>query len=135
MFLYKTYNIINSDNYDCLLLAIALVTGKSVVRLKGAIKMDINFKKIAIFAGGTIFGSVGLKLLGSKDARKVYAHTTAAVLRAKESVMTTVTKIQESADDILAEGKDINEMRSQAAEKEIVEDAAETQEAEEVAKK
>ena len=37
--------------------------------------------KIALFAGGALFGSAGLKLLGSRDARKVYTHVTAAALR------------------------------------------------------
>ncbi len=36
--------------------------------------------KIALFLGGTLFGSAGLKILGSRDARKVYTHVTAAVL-------------------------------------------------------
>ena len=51
--------------------------------------MDI--KKIALFAAGTLFGSAGFKLLSSKDAKKVYTHATAAVLRAKDCVMETVT--------------------------------------------
>lgn len=33
--------------------------------------------KIALFVGGTLFGSAGFKLLGSKDAKKAYAHVTA----------------------------------------------------------
>ena len=32
--------------------------------------------KVALFIGGTLFGSAGLKLLGSRDARKVYSHVT-----------------------------------------------------------
>ena len=35
------------------------------------------------------------KVLASKDARKVYTNCTAAVLRAKESVLETTTKVQE----------------------------------------
>ena len=46
----------------------------------------MNWVKLGIFAGGVAFGSVGLKLLGSKDAKKVYAQVTAATLRAKESL-------------------------------------------------
>lgn len=69
--------------------------------------MDI-YKKIALFAGGALFGSAGIKLLTSRDAKKVYAHTTAAALRVKESVMETVTTAQENAADILADAKDIN---------------------------
>ncbi|MFR2154439.1 MAG: DUF6110 family protein [[Eubacterium] siraeum] len=69
----------------------------------------MNWVKLGIFAGGVAFGSVGLKLLGSKDAKKVYAQVTAATLRAKESVMKTVTNVKENAGDILADAKDINE--------------------------
>ncbi len=70
------------------------------------------YSKLACFAGGTLFGSAGLKLLSSKDAKKIYVHVTAAGLRAKDSVMETVTAVQESAADILASAKDLNEERS-----------------------
>ena len=40
----------------------------------------MNWVKLGIFAGGVAFGSVGLKLLGSKDAKKVYAQVTACLL-------------------------------------------------------
>ncbi len=83
--------------------------------------MKSIWKQIGIFAGGVLFGTAGIKILGSEDAKKAYTHTTAAVLRAKESVMTAVTKVRENADDILADAKDINEKR---AEEEIVEDAS-----------
>ncbi|MCM0707232.1 hypothetical protein DWV16_10915 [Anaerotruncus sp. AF02-27] len=77
-------------------------------------------KKLALFAGGVLFGSAGIRLLTSKDAKKAYAHSTAAVLRMKDCVMETVTKAQENAGDILAEAKDINEAR--AAAQEVVDD-------------
>ena len=81
-------------------------------------------KKVSLFAAGVLFGTVGVKLLSSKDAKKVYAHTTAAALRAKESVMTTATAVHESADDIYAEAKAINDQRAQAAGEAVVEDAS-----------
>jgi hypothetical protein len=59
-----------------------------------------------------LFGSAGLKLLSSKDAKKAYTHATAAALRMKDSVMETVTSVQENAADILASAKDINEQRT-----------------------
>ena len=83
--------------------------------------MDI--KKIALFAAGTLFGSAGFKLLSSKDAKKVYTQTTAAVLRMKDSTMETVSKVQEQAGDILADAKAINEARVEA-EAAVIEDAA-----------
>lgn len=85
--------------------------------------------KLGLFAGGVLFGTAGIKILSSKDAKKAYTHTTAAVLRAKESVMTTATKIKENAGDILADAKKINDDRN--AEGEIIEDASEIGEAEE----
>ena len=78
---------------------------------------------LGIFAGGLLFGTAGVKILGSKDAKKAYAHTTAAVLSMKENVMTTVTNIRENADDILADAKDINAKRD--AEEEVIEDISE----------
>ena len=62
-------------------------------------------KKLAMFAAGVLFGTAGIKLLSSKDAKKVYTHTTAAVLRAKDSVMETVTTVRENAEDIYADAK------------------------------
>ena len=64
---------------------------------------DSTLKKIGCFAGGVVFGTAGVKLLSSKDAKKVYTNCTAAVLRAKDCVMKTVTTVQENAEDILAE--------------------------------
>lgn len=80
------------------------------------------YGKAALFAGGVLFGSAGLKLLASKDAKKVYTHTLAAALRVKESVMGTVTAVQENAADILAAAEDINAKR--AAQETVVEDAS-----------
>ena len=81
------------------------------------------YKNLALFAGGVLFGSAGIKLLSSKYAKKIYTHTTAAALRMKETVMDTVAAVQENAGDILAEAKELNEQRT--AQDEVVEDAAE----------
>ena len=81
-------------------------------------------KKIGLFTAGVLFGTAGMKLLGSRDAKKVYAHTTAAALRAKEDVMKRVTAVREGADDIYAEAKVINERRAEAEAAAVVEDAS-----------
>lgn len=81
--------------------------------------------KLGLFAGGVLFGTAGIKVLSSKDAKKAYTHTTAAALRAKECVMTTVTKVKENADDILADAKAINEKRAEAEAEEIADTSAE----------
>ena len=82
----------------------------------------MNFHKgAALFVGGVLFGSAGFKLLSSKDAKKAYTHMTAAALRVLESVMETVTSVQENAADILASAKEINEQRAKAEEATSVE--------------
>ena len=72
----------------------------------------MNWAKIGLFAGGALFGSAGIELLTSKDAKKVYTQCTAAVLRMKDQVMKTATSLQENCGDILAAAKEINEQRA-----------------------
>ena len=67
------------------------------------------------FAGGVLFGTAGIKVLASKDAKKAYVQTAAAALRARDCVMDTVNKVQENAEDVLAEAKAVNEARAQQA--------------------
>ena len=81
-------------------------------------------KKFGLFAAGVLLGTAGIKVLSSKDAKKVYTHTTAAVLRAKDSVMETVTTVRENAEDIYADAKAINDRRAAEAEPEVIEDTA-----------
>jgi hypothetical protein len=77
-------------------------------------KMDK--KATGLFAAGVLFGTAGIKVLSSKDAKNVYTQVTAAVLRAKECVMKVATNVQENAEDIYAEAKQINEERAEAEE-------------------
>ena len=71
----------------------------------------IDIKKTGIFAAGVLFGTAGVKVLGSKDAKKVYTNCTAAVLRAKSCIMKTATTVQENCEDIYADAKTINETK------------------------
>lgn len=93
--------------------------------------MKKGLGKFGLFAAGFLFGTAGIKLLSSKDAKRVYTHTIAAVLRAKDSVMTTVTAVRENAGDILADAKQINEARAAKEAEAVVEDAAVADAAEE----
>ena len=86
----------------------------------------INWKKVGLFASGTLFGTAGIKALASDDAKKLYTNCTAAVLRAKETVMNTVTTVQENAGDIYADAQQINEDRK-AAEEPFEDEVAESE--------
>ncbi len=76
----------------------------------------MKLKGIGLFALGTLFGLEGIKLLSSKDAKKLYAHCTAGVLRAKDSILGQATTLQENCNDIYEEAKVINEERAQKEE-------------------
>lgn len=88
----------------------------------------LDAKKTGIFAAGVLFGTAGIKILSSKDAKKVYTSCTAAVLRAKDCVMKTATTVQENAEDIYAEAQQINEERAAKAAEASYEDETEAEE-------
>ena len=90
----------------------------------------IDGKKTGIFEAGVLFGTAGIKILSSREAKKVYTNCTAAALRAKECIMNTASTIQENAEDIYAEAQQMNEER--AAEEEEAVETAEEEESHEV---
>lgn len=104
-------------------------TKEEIVMFKNLKKMDK--KATGLFAAGVLFGTAGIKILSSKDAKKFYTQCTAAVLRAKECVMKTVSTVQENAEDIYAGAKQINEDRAAAEEEFISEDEFEDEESRE----
>ena len=91
-------------------------------REEHSMKID-NLKKPGLFAAGVLFGTAGIKILTSKDAKKLYTKCTAAVLRAKDCVMKTVSMVQENCSDIYSDAKSINEDRA-AKEEAVYEDFA-----------
>ncbi len=89
-----------------------------------------NAGKVGLFVAGLAFGTAGIKILTSKDAKKVYTGCTAAVLRAKDTLVKTATTGQETAGATRAAAKQINADRAAAeayVEDEEVAEAEETQ--------
>jgi hypothetical protein len=93
---------------------------------------DKNMKigKWGLFLGGVLFGTAGIKILASKDAKKAYTHATAAVLRAKDCVMEVATNVKENCGDIYDDAKQINEDRAVKEEESVISDAANANDAE-----
>jgi len=83
----------------------------------------MSWNKVGFFALGSLFGSAGIKVLSSRDAKKVYTHCTAATLRAKDAVLDQVTKLQENCSDIYADAKAINEERRVKDAEAVIEEA------------
>lgn len=81
------------------------------------------FGKLGMFAGGVLFGTAGIAILKSDDAKTVYTHTTAAVKRGCDSVMKTATTIKENCEDISAAADEINEERARRKEEKEIADA------------
>ena len=125
------YNVTKADGYVCFC---EKNTNKIFYPGEELIMLDclkaINWKKTGLFAAGVAFGTAGIKILSSDDAKNVYSNCTAAVLRAKDCVMNVVSTVQENAEDIYAEAVEINEER--AAKKECFEDEADDDDFEEV---
>lgn len=83
-------------------------------------------RKIGLVAAGFLAGTVGIKLFSSKGAKNAYTHCTAAVLRAKDSVMQGASTLQENCGDILAGAKEINAQRAAKEKAAHVSDAEES---------
>lgn len=71
----------------------------------------MSWSKFGLFVGGVLFGTAGISILSSKDAKNVYTHCTAAVLRGKDAVVKTGVTLKENCQDIYADASDINEKR------------------------
>ncbi len=76
-----------------------------------------------MFGYGVLFGTAGIRILRSRDAKTLYTHVTAAVLRAKDSVMQTADDIRCDCQDIYAGAKDINERRAEEEAATVIENA------------
>ncbi|MBR3040526.1 MAG: hypothetical protein IKI20_07730 [Lachnospiraceae bacterium] len=85
----------------------------------------MKWKSLGLVGLGFLLGTVGMRILMSKDAKKVYPHVVAAGLRGKDYVMKTATNVKEECSDILAEAKEINERRKQNEPEDIIPDANE----------
>ncbi len=78
---------------------------------------------IGCVAAGFLAGTVGKLILTSKDAKKVYTHCTAAVLRGKDTLMETTTTLRENCEDIYEDAMDMNAVRYAEEEMLMVESA------------
>lgn len=79
--------------------------------MKNLLKLK-KTKEVCSFLGGVVFGTAGIAILASEEAKKVYTNATAIGMRAKDKIMEKATIIQENAGDIYADAKEINENKS-----------------------
>ena len=84
---------------------------------------DWHWKNVKWLGAGVLLGSYGIRLLTSRDAKKVYTQGTAAVLRMKDEVLKDVSLVRENCDDIAADAREINEQRQAEEDAKQIEDA------------
>lgn len=89
--------------------------------MKNLLKLK-KTKEVCSFLGGVVFGTAGIAILASEEAKKVYTNATAIGMRAKNKIMEKATIIQENAGDIYADAKEINENKSLKNKSSIIKD-------------
>lgn len=89
--------------------------------MKNLLKLK-KTKEVCSFLGGVVFGTAGIAILASNEAKKVYTNATAIGMRAKDKIMEKATIIQENAGDIYADAKEINENKSLKNKSSIIKD-------------
>lgn len=75
--------------------------------LKEMVELGKIAKKSSLFVGGVLFGSLGLKVLASKEAKHVYAKAVATSYKLKDGVDAAVSQVKQHADDVLEEANDL----------------------------
>lgn len=71
---------------------------------------NISSSKISLpFISGVAFGTLGLKALTSRDAKKTYSKVLAKGYHMKSGLDDTLSSIKQHADDIVADARDIYE--------------------------
>lgn len=83
----------------------------------------MKYTNLTCMVGGALISTLGVRILRSREAKKLYTHATAAVLREKDHIMEVVTDVMADCSDILADAKALNEeyAKEQA---QIIEDRA-----------
>jgi hypothetical protein len=66
-------------------------------------KNMLEKEKSLILVGGVLIGTLGLKLLGSKAAKKLYVKTLAGGMKIKNDAQHLFEKIKEDAEDMCYE--------------------------------
>ena len=74
--------------------------------LREVLELGKFVKKSSVFVSGVVVGSLGLKVLASKDTKHVVAKV-AKSYKLKDGLDATVSQLKQHADDVLAEANDL----------------------------
>ena len=83
----------------------------------------MNLLSARLVGYGVLLGTVGVKILTSDDAKKVYTHCTAAAMRGVDEVARVYTAVIDKWEDSGVDAIEIKEKRAQAKEAKMIADA------------
>lgn len=87
-------------------------------------------KKSKPFMGGLLLGTVGLKALTSKDAKRLYSNVIAKGMEIRDGIEASIDEAKQEGEDVLADAKVIYEKNKQAEAEDLLaaegEDEADT---------
>ena len=66
----------------------------------------MNLLSARLVGYGVLLGTVGVKILTSDDAKKLYTHCTAAAMRGVDEVAKVYTALKENCEDIGVDAKE-----------------------------
>ncbi len=69
----------------------------------------MSWFKARLVGYGFLLGTAGVKILTSREAKKVYTNVTSLGLRCADELMKTVQNVRENCEDIAADARAINE--------------------------
>ena len=73
--------------------------------LKEVLNVAKVAKKSSLFLGGVAFGTLGLKVLASKEAKKGYSKALAKAYKLKDGLDASVSVVKQHCDDVLQDAK------------------------------
>ena len=73
--------------------------------LKEVLSVAKVAKKSSLFLGGVAFGTLGLKILASKEAKKGYSKALAKAYKLKDELDASVSVVKQHGDDVLQDAK------------------------------
>lgn len=74
--------------------------------LKEVLNVAKVAKKSSLFLGGVAFGTLGLKVLASKEAKKGYSKALAKAYKLKDGLLdASVSVVKQHGDDVLQDAK------------------------------
>lgn len=82
-------------------------------------------RKSKPFLGGVLFGTLGLKVLTGKDAKRLYANVIAKGYEARDEIEASIDHVKQQGEDVLADAQAIYEAKKEAEALELLGEAEE----------